>query len=441
MIFRRASSVVVDGAAFASLALATVSCNTFDDPPSRETPTAPSPAFPTVPVPFPTVTAPTLGPRAPCGTISDQDGDGVNGVDRAGCDADSPWPIDVSVADCDDFDATQHQAVRYGLDADGDGYGGPIVQWLCEGTESPGLSPNTTDCDDTNPYAQAYLYVDADGDGRGAATDLPACEAADLAGFAPNSADCDDADPAVYEGATGESAYDGVDTDCDGYDVPWVHVESVSELEPFSESPWCEGPVLAITALVSSGDLSDLVVLQVTNVGTSAVSGASVVIEQLGSDKTVTSTARSGIPELAAGGVFLYHLHAAGTYQAAIVYDLDGEASGDVDVWTSNPAASSGVNSQVPDSDGQVSAVGADAAASSLVDAAVDGGTADEAPDAAAVDIGDGNGDAGAPDASVPTSIPEAGAGLHPVEGGPRCELLQAPLLITLELDSDPVTP
>jgi hypothetical protein len=68
-------------------------------------------------------------------------------------------------------------------------------------------------CDDSN-NAQPSLGPTAD-----TGTDLTAGADRDLDGFLPGTDDCDDTNSTIYPGAR-ERSFDGVDSDCDGDDMP-----------------------------------------------------------------------------------------------------------------------------------------------------------------------------------------------------------------------------
>ena len=111
------------------------------------------------------------------------DGDG-DGIDRISCGGE----------DCNDCDATIHPTATEtcdGIDND------------CNGTPDDGVGTD--------------WYADLDVDGYGdASISTQACE--QPAGYVEDDTDCDDEASSVYPGAS-EIMNDGIDQDCDGYDL------------------------------------------------------------------------------------------------------------------------------------------------------------------------------------------------------------------------------
>jgi hypothetical protein len=74
----------------------------------------------------------------------------------------------IGFSDCDDNNASIHGTSPFYVDADGDGYGHGVIQYVClvNGASPPGYSINGGDCDDTNPYVHSSVswFLDADGD-------------------------------------------------------------------------------------------------------------------------------------------------------------------------------------------------------------------------------------------------------------------------------------
>jgi uncharacterized protein (TIGR03382 family) len=111
------------------------------------------------------------------------------------------------------------------VDGDGDG---SYLGRDCDDTD-PGVYPGALetcdgiddDCDGTVDEAGSIgedtWYADADADGYGdAGSARAACDAP--TGYGRDATDCDDTDATAYPGAA-ETAYDGIDQDCDGADV------------------------------------------------------------------------------------------------------------------------------------------------------------------------------------------------------------------------------
>ena len=131
---------------------------------------------------------------------NDDDGDGY-----VECSIDSGgWDGDSSVVGGDDCDDT-NSAVWPGADEYCDG-----VDNDCEG-----------DIDEDDALDVLTWYADSDGDGYGdAAVSDEECDAP--SGYVGDDTDCDDDDAGSYPGAP-ETAYDGIDQDCDGSD--WCDVD------------------------------------------------------------------------------------------------------------------------------------------------------------------------------------------------------------------------
>jgi hypothetical protein len=193
----------------------------------------------------------------------DEDRDGYTGDAVYACASPGPWYSTDSVGlDCDDSNAAVNPgatevcdsldndcdgAVDEGVtftwyrDSDGDGYGSRIPSTAC--TAPSGYVSSSTDCDDTT--AAAYpgateicdsldndcdgavdegvtftWYRDSDGDGYGdPSVSTTACTAP--SGYIDDTSDCDDADAAVNPTMT-EIYDDGIDQDCDGFDVRYA---------------------------------------------------------------------------------------------------------------------------------------------------------------------------------------------------------------------------
>lgn len=149
--------------------------------------------------------------------------------------------------DCDDFDAgtypgsaTDATAGECMYDYDGDGYGSdspptgydagtdcddndsasnPGADEVCDGVDND--CDLLVDDDDTDTVDASYSWIDSDADGYGDMTGTPvlSCSGAVAgSGYADNPSDCDDSDGSINPDAS-ETAYDGIDDDCDGADL------------------------------------------------------------------------------------------------------------------------------------------------------------------------------------------------------------------------------
>lgn len=384
-------------------------CNTFDSAPSHELRTPETPPIVTVPGTPPTATVPL--PQALCGVRQDYDEDGFTVVDVSFCPAGSALlQATPETDDCNDRDDTRHVAVAWGTDADGDGYGAGASLWLCEGETRVGLADNFSDCDDTDPSAQLLQYRDRDEDGAGALARCGECVGADAPGYAPNMDDCDDSN-AHLSPTLAEVSYDGVDNNCDGYDVV---LDAVTTGDPpaFTDSAWCSGAALAVVAVHSYGPFT--MGLEIGNVGTMAVTNGMVTVSSDASGAVVEATA---LPMLVPGETYLSHQFGSGTYHVALTYDgrgagravvtssessVTGESFSDVassqttEVGTStggvvsSAAATGGQQDIAPpiDTHEVTSAQGSSTSDSTGVQPALDA-SAPEALDAGAVETGD----------------------------------------------------
>jgi hypothetical protein len=195
-----------------------------------------------------------------------------------------------NTADCNDFDATVNPGATeipdngadedcdfedghaYYGDGDGDGYGGTTV--VVANTQPTGTTINSTDCDDAAPTvhpgatetadngtdedcdgldAHRY-YADADGDlyGNPAA---PSVANTQPTGTVANAGDCDDAAANVHPGAT-ETADNGVDEDCDGFDAHTWYADADGDLYGNPAAPSVANTQPAGT-VANAGDCDD----------------------------------------------------------------------------------------------------------------------------------------------------------------------------------------
>ncbi len=204
----------------------------------------------------------------------DQDRDGFGDPTQTESACERPAGFTQDGSDCDDSDASIHPGAReacngvdddcdglvdeevmqtFYLDADEDGFGDAMSpSAAC--SQPDGYVANDADCDDSDtsihPGAdetcnerdddcdgtvdedvRSPWYPDADEDGFGA-PDKPvyACSAPD--GRVADNTDCDDSDPSIYPGAE-ETCDDGIDQDCDSYDLGCDQVDD--DQDGFSE--------------------------------------------------------------------------------------------------------------------------------------------------------------------------------------------------------------
>jgi MYXO-CTERM domain-containing protein len=211
--------------------------------------------------------APDDGIDADCDTFEDcwldSDGDGYGGTLEASSDL-TCAAYEADGSDCDDTEITVNPGATEGiddgvdsdcdarelcpLDGDGDGYGetggatGLAVSLDCI---EAGFATEVGDCDDgdqdLNPGAAEIIgsgvdencdgfeicYVDDDGDGARHTADTVSVTGGDLSctqvgqAVATAPVDCDDTDATVLPGAQ-EGVADGVDQDCDGFELCYV---------------------------------------------------------------------------------------------------------------------------------------------------------------------------------------------------------------------------
>ncbi|MBX2798501.1 MAG: hypothetical protein KTR31_12545 [Myxococcales bacterium] len=107
---------------------------------------------------------------------------------------------------------------QFFADDDGDGLGDP-ARAVVACMAPDGHVANDADCDDATAALPAVLYADTDADGWGdSAVRVVGCA---VPGHVQTPGDCDDDADSVYPGAR-DVAGDGVDSDCDGQDLPAV---------------------------------------------------------------------------------------------------------------------------------------------------------------------------------------------------------------------------
>jgi hypothetical protein len=194
-----------------------------------------------------------------CYVDDDRDGWGSSDLTEGSFACDQPGEAALP-GDCNDADASVHPTAEdvcdevdndcdgefdeniltWYPDADGDGYGdpsSPVVTcdppsgWVTDGTDCddqdadihPGAEEICADHldNDCDGFADEIWagWPDADGDGWGdAAGEIVTCSDPD--GLIDRGGDCDDADADVHPEAT-EIVADGVDQDCDGYELCW----------------------------------------------------------------------------------------------------------------------------------------------------------------------------------------------------------------------------
>ena len=197
---------------------------------------------------------------------ADTDADGYGDAAVSDVDCDQPSGTVADATDCDDTADTTYpgadetcngvdddcdgtidepesiDASTWYADADSDGFG-DLATTTPACSEPSGYVADSTDCDDTAattyPGADEYCngadddcdgtideddavdaatwYRDADSDGYGdAGWPDTGCDAP--SGHVADSSDCDDADATIHPGAA-ETAYDGIDQDCNGSDL------------------------------------------------------------------------------------------------------------------------------------------------------------------------------------------------------------------------------
>jgi hypothetical protein len=135
----------------------------------------------------------------------DSDGYGDPGFPRISCEPMHGHVLDDT--DCDDFDSTVHPNATESCDS---------IDEDCDGDIDEGLETTT-------------FYADEDDDGYGDPSDMvDACAQPD--GRVENASDCDDDSATAFPGGT-EISWNGIDEDCDGYDLDFMECaeDSVEE--------------------------------------------------------------------------------------------------------------------------------------------------------------------------------------------------------------------
>lgn len=194
--------------------------------------------------------------------LTDHDGDSF--VYEKDCDDEdaSVFPGALEVCggtdqDCDgEVDEGATDAATWYPDADGDTFGDGAAAGTAVCRTPAGAVANALDCDDSaagvNPAADETAYDGVDEDCDGA--DLTDVDADGYEAAVVGGNDCDDADVAVHPGSP-EVPYDGVDQDCSGGDLDdldgdgFAAVEAGGgdcedgdpEVRPSAEETWANG--------------------------------------------------------------------------------------------------------------------------------------------------------------------------------------------------------
>jgi hypothetical protein len=201
--------------------------------------------------------------------------------------------------DCDDFDAQRHELQELYVDSDGDGLGSTLqTTWVCQTVAVAGFVNNRLDCGDTDPNQQLWVAQDSDGDSFGGGDTVCGLE---NNGWVSQGGDCDETDPAINPGVGDDPVYDGVDSNCDSYDVQRFNPDNPDEVLSWQAPPVCPGSVLAIVAIGKSARPPGGTVLQVGNIGTELVSDATLVLREVTATGVVRGTTSITLPELLPG--------------------------------------------------------------------------------------------------------------------------------------------
>ncbi len=219
--------------------------------------------------------------------FADLDGDGFGaGASQLLCPAEGWVPND---ADCDDADPSVHPGaydvpgdsiddncsilLSCYIDADLDGVGGDAIGYAGACTDA-GFSATTGDCDDGDALVfpgavevpgddidqdcdfRDLCYEDLDEDGFGSSLVLGDHDRCDGVQLARTGGDCDDGDDTVGPGAL-EVAFDGVDNDCDGFDLCYEDLDDDGYGELLVAAPVTYVPCAAPGVTATVGDCNE----------------------------------------------------------------------------------------------------------------------------------------------------------------------------------------
>ncbi len=173
--------------------------------------------------------------------FADTDGDGLGSANDAIDACVRPRDHVANDVDCDDSDRDA-PAVYY-ADQDGDGFGAdarvscPEPDLVRVGGDcidgDPAINPDAVEqCNGVDDDCSGIIddgvagpwYPDGDGDGFGDEDAIPSDELCQPPGTAPVGGDCDDATSAINPDAIDVEG-DGIDSDCDGSDLPAVDTD------------------------------------------------------------------------------------------------------------------------------------------------------------------------------------------------------------------------